>query len=68
MQGFLAQALHLKQQYKECQKWSKENLVYHLSIYIERKEVLAFFRATKKGKQTPSQIYGIVLLNMMIEF
>ena len=49
MQGFLAQALHLKSNTKEsCQKWSKES-GYHLSIYIERKGG-AFFRATKERK------------------
>jgi hypothetical protein len=71
MQGFLAQALHLKSNTKEsCQKWSKRIWLPSINpaIYIERKGG-AFFRATKrKENRRLLKIYGIVLLNMMIEF
>ena len=54
MQGFLAQALHLKAIQRNPAKSGARESGYHLSIYIERKGG-AFFRATKERKTDASQ-------------
>ncbi|PND13445.1 hypothetical protein CW304_22180 [Bacillus sp. UFRGS-B20] len=63
MQGFLGKPLHLN--YKHILTWNPawSGAVTPIS-YQSFEKSRCFFRAKKERKTTPSQIYGIVLLNI----